>query len=497
MSPSIYVGFSTVYANNACGQVGGIHTNFTLGFGPGELSTLWAPFPAWPVVTTRPFDVNSVTCGDRPVISPPPQLLTYDPEWKTCGQDNWQGVDPPYVLVPAPNLNQHPSTATVAGPAQTTPASPGPSPVPAPAQTPTAIFKPKPVSSMADPLEPARATYTGTATAQQPGVPDPTQNADPPVQPVNPGQSPKPAPSKPADPVPVESATPAPVIIATYITTTDGTHVQTIPILSLQNIPPTLNSARGPSSADLGAIIMSAFNNDPSGNSKPPSDSKPSGTPPAAQPGAPASHADPASAIPASTLPVDPGTHTTLPQPAAPVFTAAGQTITAPNPSSIVLQDGKTLTLGGSTITINNTPFHLGSAGLVVGSSTIPIPLPATAPPTVTSIAAPTLLALGSGTTLTLGGPTLTIGGTTVYYGSAGLVVGSSTIPVPGGQVTGTTTAGAMPTGGSLRLSTVSTTRGAGTSSVVINPFKGAAASRARIRLDMVLVVLGVGAWVL
>ncbi|MCJ1247554.1 hypothetical protein MMC30_004768 [Trapelia coarctata] len=497
ISPSIYVGFSTVYANNACGPVGGVHTNFTLGFAPGELSTLWAPFPAWPVVTTRPFDVNSVTCGDRPVISAPPELLNYDPAWKTCGQDNWQGVDPPYVLVPAPYLNKDPPIATVAAPAQTTPASPGPTPVPAPAQTPTAMFNPRPVLSMADPVKPAPATNTDKPTVPQPGVLAPSQNVDPFKQPVDPGQSPKPALTKPADPVPVESPAPTPVIIATYITTADGAHVQTVPILSLANFPPALDPAKGLSSADLGAIILSAFNNDPSGNPKQPPDSKPTGTPAAPRPSA---GADPASPVPISTFRVDPGTHNTLIQPADPVFTAAGQTIKVPNPSEVVLGDGKTLTLSGSTLTINNTPFYLGSAGLVIGSSTIPIPLPATAPLTVTSAAVPTLLALGNGTTLTLGGPTLTIHGTTVYYGSAGLVVGSSTIPVPGGQVSATMTASTVPTSGSLRLSTAATAVGTGPSSVVINPFKGAAASRGRVRWEMVLLGLsgmGVGALVL
>ena len=456
-------------------------------------------------MTTRPFDANSVTCGDRPVISAPAQLLTYDPDWKTCGQDLWQGVDPPYVLNPAPYLNKDPPVATVDAPAQTTPASPGPSPepAPAPAQTRTTMFQPKPVLSMADPGQPARPTDIGTVTAQQPSrIPDPPvqsvdpgQNPkptfskpaepvpDPTIQPVDPGQTPKPALSKPAEPAPDQSTAPGPVIVATYITTADGTKVQTVPIFSLQNLPPALDPSRNPTTADLGAIILSAFlNNDPSGKPQQPN---PSGAPPAAQP---AAGADPAS------FP------TTIPQPAAPVFTAAGQIITAANPSSIILQDGKTLILSGPTLTINNTPFYLGSAGFVVGSSTIPIPIPATVPPSITSAAAPSLLALASGTTLTLGGPTLTIHGTTVYYGSAGLVVGSSTIPVPGGPVSATLTAGAIPTAGSGRLPTMSMAGGAGTSSVVINPFRGTAAQRGRIRWEMMLVVLavtGTTVWVL
>lgn len=126
----------------------------------------------------------------------------------------------------------------------------------------------------------------------------------------------------------------------------------------------------------------------------------------------------------------------TIPIPSAPtvghVLTAAGETVTAVNGQIIVA--GSTLSKGGVT-TIHSTKISLGDSGLVIGSSTIPLPTvgPTSTAPAITTLGQ-TFSQIGVSdvvfghATLSTGGSGTTILGTEVSLGTSGLVVGSSTV---------------------------------------------------------------------
>ncbi|KAL9111953.1 MAG: hypothetical protein Q9187_007847, partial [Circinaria calcarea] len=118
----------------------------------------------WPAVSALPFDVNSVTCGDKPRISLPPQLLNYDPLWASnkCSQDLWQGIDPPHALVPAAGFGSIPPFTTVNAPPLTTPASPSSPPPPIAPKTRTTTLDSK---TMGVPLVPGQSVQTGGGAA--------------------------------------------------------------------------------------------------------------------------------------------------------------------------------------------------------------------------------------------------------------------------------------------------------------------------------------------
>jgi len=137
----------------------------------------------------------------------------------------------------------------------------------------------------------------------------------------------------------------------------------------------------------------------------------------------------------------------TIPIPSAPtvghVLTAAGETLTAVNGQVIVA--GSTLSKGSVT-TIHSTKISLGDSGLVIGSSTIPLPTvgPASAAPAITTLGQ-TFSRIGASdvvfghTTLSIGGPGATILGAEVSLGTSGLVVGSLTVAFPTATPTLTT----------------------------------------------------------
>jgi len=137
----------------------------------------------------------------------------------------------------------------------------------------------------------------------------------------------------------------------------------------------------------------------------------------------------------------------TIPIPSAPtvghVLTAAGETLTAVNGQIIVA--GSTLSKG-TAITIHSTRISLGESGLVIGSSTIPLPTvgPKSAAPAITTLGQ-TFSQIGVSevvfghTTLSIGGPGTTILGTEVSLGTSGLMVGSSTVAFPTAAPTLTT----------------------------------------------------------
>ncbi|KAL9066628.1 MAG: hypothetical protein Q9161_007458 [Pseudevernia consocians] len=145
-SPSVCVGFSDIYAADACGALstdGELIPYTIVAFAPGELSTI--QIPAWvrasvpPQAAIRSFNFADLPCppqsvmyaveykpapGEpyRPVLSPPHRLSSLLPEWSKSNciipAALFNGVDPPRALKPAevliPRVTQVLPTASVA-----------------------------------------------------------------------------------------------------------------------------------------------------------------------------------------------------------------------------------------------------------------------------------------------------------------------------------------------------------------------------------------------
>jgi len=116
------------------------------------------------------------------------------------------------------------------------------------------------------------------------------------------------------------------------------------------------------------------------------------------------------------------------PSPKSPsVFTAAGQPATVL--SNGIAIAGTTLTPNAPAISISGTPISLGTDGLVIGTSIIPVPTPA--PGTLITAAGQAVTALANGniviagTTLAPNAAVVTISGTPISLGTNGLIVGS------------------------------------------------------------------------
>ncbi len=219
-APSIYIIFHEVWASDLCGIRGTPRTAVTLGFGPGELSTLIGP-QDMPIYGSMALDPADLPCprswrpgaGDaeencKPLIVPPQKLLDVDPLWHGCEANQFQGLDPPRALAPAAAIDP---AVTVAGPRpKPTPADPAsavgdPGPL---ATTPAGnANKPWPVANT-NPSDPAKPGENGSNDQQpsnpQPANPQPASPQAANTQPVNA----QPADSKPADPQP---ANPQPV----------------------------------------------------------------------------------------------------------------------------------------------------------------------------------------------------------------------------------------------------------------------------------------------
>lgn len=111
-----------------------------------------------------------------------------------------------------------------------------------------------------------------------------------------------------------------------------------------------------------------------------------------------------------------------------------GQQVQQAANGGLVVAD-TTLLPGTPSMMISGTSLSLGSAGLIVGSSTYGLPRPT--PAAVYTISGETITAgpssafLLAGQTISLGGPAVAISGTIVSLGSAGLVVGSKTYSIP------------------------------------------------------------------
>ena len=123
----------------------------------------------------------------------------------------------------------------------------------------------------------------------------------------------------------------------------------------------------------------------------------------------------------------------TIPLPASSVYTVGDQTFAA-NPTGFVL-GGTSMKPGGPPVTISGTTVSLGSSGnLVIGTNTFALPSSSGSPVfTVggqTFTANPTAINI-AGTSIIKGGPGITVSGTPISLGASGLVIGTSTISLP------------------------------------------------------------------
>ena len=119
---------------------------------------------------------------------------------------------------------------------------------------------------------------------------------------------------------------------------------------------------------------------------------------------------------------------------AAQVLTAAGQTMTIGANGGVIIA-GTTLVPNAPAVNIAGTRISLGPNGLIVGTSTISLP---TVTPSAVISAAGQAGILGpdgyftiAGTTLSPEAPAITVAGTRISLGSNGLIIGTSTLPLP------------------------------------------------------------------
>ena len=117
----------------------------------------------------------------------------------------------------------------------------------------------------------------------------------------------------------------------------------------------------------------------------------------------------------------------------SPTFAPGAVTVTI-FPTQVIVGDA-TLTRNAPGISIGGTPVSLGSSALVIGTSTIPFPTAGVAP--IYTVAGQTVTAgpagvAVAGSTISNNGPAVTISGAALSLGSFGLVVnGASTLPIP------------------------------------------------------------------
>jgi len=122
---------------------------------------------------------------------------------------------------------------------------------------------------------------------------------------------------------------------------------------------------------------------------------------------------------------------------AAPIITVAGQAASVLSNGNVMIY-GTSLVLNAPAITIAETPILLGDGGLVVGTSTIPLPSStAAAVAGIVTVAGKSVTVLHNGdvvvagSTVTPNALIFTVAGNPVSLGSSGLVIGTSTIPLP------------------------------------------------------------------
>lgn len=152
ISPSVYLLFPTVSAVDDCGIRGSTHTSVTIAVATEHLSSVVAGFPEklniadllcqpaslspggsyWKHGAYYP-PISFLGEGYKPMISPPPEIVSLDPTWGGCVVDVFEGKDPPRALTPVAVMT--PGTTTESAKAEPTPPSPSSMPLPVASST--------------------------------------------------------------------------------------------------------------------------------------------------------------------------------------------------------------------------------------------------------------------------------------------------------------------------------------------------------------------------
>ena len=497
-SPSLYLEVvGTAAVSDQCGGVGGTLTNPYIAIPPGGLSTMSLPKYLYSiggeyVDPSRNLGVNlgifkalniadlecptfglglatgtdgtvRTTVGPPylPIIIPPPQALTLDPDWQrqcTGYQSALEGdpgfsfaiFDPPRALTAAgalipvdpgggkspPDIPAEPTKSTQAAP----------DPTIQPQQVPT-LDGPKPTSagdpgsgvSNDPPKDPSTPSPPVNQGGKEVGESDSgNQGTDPPAQGAQPVVVPNQGNQGGSGSNQVTQGSDQP-----DSDKEEGNKANPINAAPNQSNPP--GDAPGPNEQDpqsgtgLSGFIIGGLN----------------GPPP--NPGNPA---DPAAADPAT-------------------LTVGGQVITA-NPSNIIVA-GSTLVPGSNGITVSGKSLSLGNDGnLIVDGNSIPIPYaPLHVSPSVFTVGGETFTALSNGfavagSSVLPGGPPVVVSGTPVALGYSGVLrIGASSTLLPTGPAVPTadiyTVAGQTITPKPTGFAVGSTTLSPGGSAVTIS----------------------------
>ena len=106
-SPSVYVIFPSISANDGCSQIGQTFADLTRSFAPSALSTVGLDS------STYSFNFGDLPCPPAdvgwdpskgpyaPLLAPPDFLFQLDPAFQTCTPGYSQGIDPYTTLTPA------------------------------------------------------------------------------------------------------------------------------------------------------------------------------------------------------------------------------------------------------------------------------------------------------------------------------------------------------------------------------------------------------------
>lgn len=106
-SPSVYIIFPSISANDGCSQIGPTFADLTTSFAPGALSTIGLDS------STYSFNFGDLPCPPAdvdwdpskgpyaPLLAPPKFLFHLDPAFTSCIPGASQGIDPYTTLTPA------------------------------------------------------------------------------------------------------------------------------------------------------------------------------------------------------------------------------------------------------------------------------------------------------------------------------------------------------------------------------------------------------------
>lgn len=467
-SPSLYLGFTALSARDACGPIGSAVVNTTIGFNPDQISTIAYGTSGTPTATL-PLTVSDLyrNCSGEfwafnpyneagphgmanpcyPYIAFPTGVKALQPAWGGCTEAVYNGFyDPPYVLskvsAMAPPSSPAQAIATTTPQVDPTVAS--------------RTYMLTAVSGMGSVVQPQQPTASPAQPASpiQPAIISSTADKVKPTPIINP--LPLPLPSNPADPtINAPAADISSSKAAAGVAPGASSLVPDPGILPQGPAVSTQTSRR--SFASVASNLAATGGQPAPGGGAPVSTTTAALPQPVITLAGQAITANPTGFTvgTASVMPNGPavivsgvvlsmgpsgvlqfGSSTVLipvPQPTANsiVLTTNGAVLTATPIGPNFIIASKTLSLGGPVATVSGTPISLASAGLIVGTATIPV----TRAPQVITLNGQTITAntasdfVLAGQTLVPGGPPITVSGTPVSLGAAGtdVVLGTST----------------------------------------------------------------------